>query len=580
MPIKILAENVTNKIAAGEVVENPASVVKELLENAIDASAHTIAIRIHGAGKELIEVSDDGDGIQNEDISLAITRFATSKISSIEDLQSITSLGFRGEALASIAAVSHLKIQTRAEGEQQGSELICDGGKIQSVGGKAFPQGSLFEVRDLFMNVPARLKFLKSDRTERSRIMNIVVLYALAYPSIRFTVEFEGRTVLQTSGNGDVREILAEVYDVDTARQMLVVDLTTPTQQIKGFCSPVGITRSNRRDIHFFVNGRLVSDVGLTSALVNSYHSYIMVGRYPIAVMFLKIPPDELDINIHPAKAEVRFTDARSITGMVARAVRLALLASHPAAMPDQNIWAIPKAEQTHIENEGASGSQPSIHNGNWESPRSFPEHEEQPHLGMDVYIPLLRVIGQIGATYIVAEGPDGLYLIDQHAAHERILYESMFMKEEQSDVGQLLLEPLMFSPGARQSVLFEEIRERLGKMGFMIEDFGPETYAIRAVPSFMHHNFSLKVIADALQELSEEGKNAVLKEKEEILIRSICKGSAVKGGMVLSSQEQEALVRQLEQCQNPRTCPHGRPTMIHMTVDMLEKQFGRRGSL
>ena len=580
MPIKILAENVTNKIAAGEVVENPASVVKELLENAIDAAAHTITIRIHGAGKELIEVSDDGDGIPRDEISLAITRFATSKINAIEDLQTITSLGFRGEALASIAAVSHLKIQTRAKGEQQGSELICDGGKIQSVGGKAFPQGSLFEVRDLFMNIPARLKFLKSDRTERSRIMNIVVLYALAYPTIRFTVEFEGRTVLQTSGNGDMREILAEVYDVDTARQMLAVDLNTPTQRIDGFCSPIGLTRSNRRDIHFFVNGRLVSDVGLTSALVNAYHSYIMVGRYPIAVIFLTIPPDEVDINIHPAKAEVRFTDARAVTGLVARAIRLALLASHPAAMPDQNIWAFPKSEQPFIKNEEKSGSQPSIHNGNLEVPQSFPDHQEQPNLGMDAYIPLLRVIGQIGATYIVAEGPDGLYLIDQHAAHERILYESMLMKEQQNSTAQLLLEPLMFSPGARQAVLFEEIRERLGAIGFKIEDFGPDTYAIRAVPSFMHRNFSLKIIDDALQEVAEEGKNAILKEKEEILIRSICKGSAVKGGMVLSSQEQEALVRQLEQCQNPRTCPHGRPTMIHLTVDMLEKQFGRRGSL
>lgn len=581
MPIKILAENVTNKIAAGEVVENPASVVKELLENAIDASAHTITIRIKGAGRELIEVSDDGDGIARDETSLAITRFATSKISVIEDLQSITSLGFRGEALASIAAVSHMKIQTRAKGEQQGSELICEGGKIKSISGKAFPQGSRFEIRDLFMNIPARLKFLKSDRTERSRIMNMVVLYAIAYPHIRFIVEIEGRAVLQTSGNGDRREVLAEVYDVDTARQMLAVDLNTPKQHIEGFCSPVGITRSNRRDIHFFVNGRLVTDAGLTSALVNAYHSYIMVGRYPIAVIFLTIPPDEVDINIHPSKAEVRFTDARSITGIVARAIRLVLLSSNPAAMPDQNIWGFPNQEQKLIESNGELGSQPTIRNGNWAVNHSLlPDQDNQPGLEMDRFMPLLRVVGQIGATYIVAEGPDGLYLIDQHAAHERILYESMLAKKDQNSVSQLLLEPLMFSPGARHAVIFEEVRERLTQVGFTIEDFGPETYTIRAVPSFMRRNFSLKVISDAIQEISEEGKNAITKEKEEILIRSICKGTAVKGGMILSSQEQEALIRQLELCQNPRTCPHGRPTMIHLTVDMLEKQFGRRGSL
>ncbi|HAF61944.1 MAG TPA: DNA mismatch repair endonuclease MutL [Anaerolineaceae bacterium] len=581
MPIKILAENVTNKIAAGEVVENPASVVKELVENAIDASARTIKICIRGAGKELIEVSDDGTGIPRDEITLAITRFATSKIDSIDDLQSIRSLGFRGEALASIAAVSHMKIQTRAIDEREGSELICEGGKVKAVTGKAFPQGSQFEIRNLFMNIPARLKFLKSDRTERSRIMNLVVLYALTYPHIRFNIEIEGRTILQTSGNGNRREILAEVYDLETARQMLEVDLTDPDQHIEGFCSPVGITRSNRRDIHFFVNGRLIADVGLTSALVSAYHSYVMVGRYPIAVIFIELSPDEVDINIHPAKAEVRFVDARSVMGKVARAVRLALLSSAPAPTLDQNIWAFPTREQIPaIQNTDESFSQRSFDNENKNAYPSLPTEENQPALEMNGHMPLLRVVGQVGATYIVAEGPDGLYLIDQHAAHERILYEDLLNKNEQKKDSQLLLEPLLFSPGARLAEIFEEIRERLDQVGFKIEDFGPETYSIRAVPSFMGRNFSMKIISDAIQEVSEEGKSAISKEKEEILIRSICKGAAVKGGMVLSKQEQETLVRQLELCQNPRTCPHGRPTMIHLTVEMLEKQFGRRGSL
>jgi len=335
-----LMKNHSGHYAAGEVVENPASVVKELMENAIDAGAQTISIRIAGGGKELIEISDDGSGIAAQEVALAVKRFATSKIDSIDDLQRIHSLGFRGEALASIGAVSHLRIQTRCHEEQEGSELVCDGGKVKGLNHKGFPQGSRFEVRELFSNVPARLKFLKSDRTERSRIAELVSLYALAYPNIRFMLEMEGRISLQTSGNGNQREILAAVYDLDSARQMLEISFAEPGFRIEGFCSPVGISRSNRRDIHFFVNGRLIQDVGMTSALVNAYHSYLMVGRYPIAVVFLEVPPEEMDINIHPAKAEVRFADAHAITGKLVRAVRLALLASSPAPSFNQSLWA------------------------------------------------------------------------------------------------------------------------------------------------------------------------------------------------------------------------------------------------
>ncbi|NMC45360.1 MAG: DNA mismatch repair endonuclease MutL [Chloroflexi bacterium] len=580
MPIKILPESVTNKIAAGEVVENPASVVKELLENAIDAGAQTISIRIAGGGKELIEISDDGSGIPAQEVALAVTRFATSKIDSIDDLQRIHSLGFRGEALASIGAVSHLRVQTRARDENEGSELVCDGGKVKKVLQKAFPQGSRLEVRELFANVPARLKFLKSDRTERSRIAELVTLYALAYLHIRFTLEVEGRISLQTSGNGNRREILASVYDLDSARQMLELDLAEADYHIVGFCSPVGITRSNRRDIHFFVNGRLIQDVGMTSALVNAYRSYLMVGRFPIAVVFLEVPPQEVDINIHPAKAEVRFADARAVTGRLVRAVRLALLASSPAPAFSSSLWA--------NSNEQADAFQHSSHplpttTEPFSTPVPFqttPPSSPQPDLGLTGQIPLLRVIGQVGATYIVAEGPDGLYLIDQHAAHERILYEQLLDKSRQTGDAQLLLEPILFTPNPKEGELFADLLASFNEMGFQVEPFGPTSYRIRAVPSFLARNFSLKIMQDALHEVGEEGRNAVTRQKEEILVRSICKGVAVKGGMTLSMQEQQGLVRQLEACQNPRTCPHGRPTMIHLSVDILEKQFGRKGSL
>lgn len=581
MPIKILPESVTNKIAAGEVVENPASVVKELVENAIDAEARSIQIQVEGGGKDLIAVNDDGVGIAADEVGLAITRFATNKIDTIDDLQRIRSLGFRGEALASIAAVSRLRIQTRSKDETEGSELICEHGKLAGIKRKGFPQGSRFEVRDLFANVPARLKFLKSDRTERSRISELVLLYALAYPQLRFSLEMEGRMVVQTAGNGNRREILAAFYDVETARQMLEIQLAEQDYGIQGFCSPVGITRSNRRDIHFFVNGRLIQDVALSSALVSAYHSYLMVGRYPIAAVFLEVPPAEVDINIHPAKAEVRFADGRSVAGRLARAVRLALLASSPAPAFSQSLWNSNGAED---KNRTMLASSAAI----FPNPRSpflsddFQKVESvqaQPALEFGEHVPLLRVVGQVGATYIVAEGPDGLYLIDQHAAHERVLYEQLLEKRMQNQDSQLLLEPMLFTPNARQSELLASVEDTLKEIGFQLEEFGPGTYSIRAVPAFMNRTFSIRILNDALRELEEENSSAVSGEKEEILIRSICKGAAIKGGTVLSREEQEGLVRQLEACQNPRTCPHGRPTMIHLSVDILERQFGRTGS-
>lgn len=580
MPIKILPETVTNKIAAGEVVENPASVVKELVENAIDAQARSITVRIQGAGKELIEVSDDGVGIPAGELELAITRFATSKINEIDDLMCIRSLGFRGEALASIASVSYLRVHTRAKWEKEGSELLCEGGKVKSITPKAFPQGSSFEVRDLFLNVPARLKFLKADRTERSRIARLLMFYALAYPEIRFVLEMEGRTTLQTAGNGNKREILAGIYDLDIARQMLEVEFLELDVHIHGFTSPVGVTRSNRREINFFVNGRLVKDIGLTSALVNAYHSYIMVGRYPIAAIFIDIKPQNVDINIHPAKAEVRFQDARAITGKVVRAIRLALLASNPAPTITRTMWSSPEVHTPAIQINSVEQGIPASQTQSEIQPVDAPKMEKDSQPELKGYIPLLRVIGQVGGTYIVAEGPDGLYLIDQHAAHERVLYEQLLDRTTADTDSQLLLEPITFSPNAQELEMLESILGPLRVMGFEIEPFGPGTYSIRAVPAFMKHIATLQILKDALHELEEEGRSAILKEKEEILVRSICKGMAVKGSTTLSIEEQKALVRQLEACQNPRTCPHGRPTMIHLTIDILEKQFGRKGSL
>ncbi|MBC8504481.1 MAG: DNA mismatch repair endonuclease MutL [Chloroflexi bacterium] len=330
MPIRILPDEIASQIAAGEVIERPASVVKELVENAIDASASHISIQIEGAGKTVIEVADDGLGIQPDELALSVTRHATSKLTSAEDLFKIDSLGFRGEALASVGSISRMAITSRPRQSEMGMKLQVDGGKAEKPQPLGAPSGTVVRVEDLFYNVPARLKFLKSDRTERRHISTLVTHYALAYPQIRFQLKQANRQVLQTSGKGDRREVLAALYGVEIARQMIEVLAQFDDLIITGYVSPTSVTRSNRREILFFVNGRPVQDFTLTTSLVKSYHTMLMVGRFPMGNLFLEMPPDAVDVNVHPTKAEVRFRKRDEIFRGVGLATRQALLANTP----------------------------------------------------------------------------------------------------------------------------------------------------------------------------------------------------------------------------------------------------------
>ncbi|MBN1147531.1 MAG: DNA mismatch repair endonuclease MutL, partial [Anaerolineales bacterium] len=330
MKIHILSPEVASQIAAGEVVERPASVVKELVENALDAEARLITITIEGAGQRLIEVADDGHGIPAEELPLAVERHATSKLSAASDLLRINTLGFRGEALASIGSVSRLTLISRTKQSDVGARLRVDGGNLSPAEQAGAPIGTLVRVEDLFYNVPARLKFLKTDSTERRLIDNLVTRYALSYPQVRFHLRQEGRPALQTSGNGERREVLAALYGAETARQMLEVLYDGEFLGVRGFISPTSLSRSNRREIAFYVNGRPVQDATLSAALIKGYHNLLMVGRYPLAVLFLSMPPEAVDVNVHPTKAEVRFRQAERIFSEVQNAVRRALLAHSP----------------------------------------------------------------------------------------------------------------------------------------------------------------------------------------------------------------------------------------------------------
>ncbi len=332
MPIRILPPEVASQIAAGEVVERPASVVKELLENALDAGANHITIEILDAGRRRIEVADNGCGIAREELELAVERHATSKLNNAADLFHIKTLGFHGEALAAIGSVSHLTVTTRATSAEGGARLHVAGGLIEQVETVGAPIGTVVRVEDLFFNVPARLKFLKHDTTERHQIDNLVTRYALAYPQVRFSLRQESRPALQTSGNGDRREILAALYGAEVARQMLGVIADDDGIHIEGFISPTSLTRSNRREISFFVNGRPVQDSALTAALLKAYHTLLMVGRYPQAILFLEISPDAVDVNVHPAKAEVRFHDPERILQQRSAGRPTLLAGSHPGA--------------------------------------------------------------------------------------------------------------------------------------------------------------------------------------------------------------------------------------------------------
>ena len=597
MPIRLLSPEVASQIAAGEVIERPASVVKELLENSLDAKARSITITIEEAGKKLIEVVDDGSGIPSDELELAISRHATSKLARADELFSISTLGFRGEALASIGSVSRMTVTSRAQNEQEGTRLRVEGGMAGKPTKVGTTVGTTVRVEDLFYNVPARLKFLKSDTTERRATDVLVTRYALAYPGKRFKLSDGKNVVLQTSGDGDRRLILAALYGVDVAKQMLEVMSEEAGLSLTGFVSPTSLTRSNRREITFFINGRWVHDVSLNSALLQAYHTLLMVGRYPLTVLFLEIPPDEVDVNVHPAKAEVRFRNQDKMFSFVQRTVRRALLAYSPVPNVASSLWGtshtVPIEQPRHTGLDWKIGHDEELFvSGNSEPSREAP-HPETPITNSQLQtpsspslvssshssVPLLRLVGQIGATYLVAEGPDGLYLVDQHAAHERILFEKLMAQHAmKNSPSQSLLTPVAVTLPPPSAQLLTTQLPVLKHFGFDVEEFGPNTFQVRAMPALFMGSDPAAALR-ALVEDFEEDESPLQNEIEAKLAARVCKRMAVKGGQSLSPEEQRALLIDLEACDSPRTCPHGRPTMIHLSVDMLERQFGRRGA-
>ncbi len=580
MPIRILPPELASKIAAGEVVERPASVVKELVENSIDAGASEIRIEVRDGGRRLIRVVDDGCGIPAEEVELAFARHATSKIASVEDLFHIETLGFRGEALASIAAVSRVTMITRPGDQPLGVLIRVEGGKVTRKEPRGCPAGTSVSVENLFYNVPARRKFLRHPSTEMSHISRVVTHYALAYPELKFSLLRDGKLTFQTSGSGALRDVIFQVFGTEVASQMLEVSaeekVASGLVKVEGFVSPPSIHRPNRSQISFFVNRRWVQDALLTRALMEAYHTYLPSGRYPVVVLGITLDPALVDVNVHPTKREIRFKHPGDVFAAVQKAVRRVLTRQAPVAPFAGTLEAEPVPAQGRL---GLCSRMPIRGRQGTPASPAHPKAEPAPvppaqAASLVERLPVLRVLGQIGLTYIVAEGPDGMYLIDQHSAHERVLYEKLSRRREGEPIpSQKLLEPVAVELTPQQEDILEFLLPSLRDMGFELEEFGPNTWLVRAVPAPLTRRNVKQAVVDFIEELAAGGTPHIEGDR---LIATLACHSAVRAGEQLTMEEMRQLIREMEELDVLQTCPHGRPTVIRISVERLAREFGR----
>lgn len=591
MMIQVLSEQLASQIAAGEVVERPSSVVKELVENAIDAGATTINIDVREAGRKSIQIADNGSGISAAEIETAFLRHATSKLREIEDLNAIRTLGFRGEALATVAAVSQLTIISRAAGEAYGTRLTLEGGIKVSRDTSGAPQGTVISVENLFYNVPARLKFLKSDQTEKRLIDDFVTRYALAYPQIRFRLTHNGRITFQSSGNGSVLDVLVAIYGPEVARQLLEIEPVETAQsasqhvRITGFAGTPAVHWSNRSHIALFVNGRWIKDNRLTYAVIQAYHTLLPTGRYPLAVLFLELPPEEVDVNVHPTKIEVRFRGDKAPFGAVQRVVRETLVADAP--IRQMSAWnvgsqleAMTPGWEGALDNHafGRADAQPQTELGLTWADSEFEPTSENGQAGMSLggeKLPIMRVVGQIGAAYIITEGPDGLFLIDQQAAHERILFDKYVGQWQASKVDiKTLSVGTAVTVSPTQADWITQQLPLLAEIGFQVEPFGPQTFMVRAVPELVSGEDAARLLL-AMVTCVERPSNKPT-NLAQFLIEVVSEHAAIRAGQSLTTAQMTQVVQQLENCADPMTDPQGNPTFIYLSVAQLAREFGR----
>jgi DNA mismatch repair protein MutL len=577
MTLRLLDERTIGKIAAGEVVERPVSVVKELVENALDAGARRVRVAVRGGGSELIEVADDGRGIASDDLPLAVRRHATSKLAAFEDLDRLTTLGFRGEALPSIGAVAALAIRSRAARASHAALLRVDFGEVSPPVPVAAAVGTSVTVRDLFSNVPARRKFLRQPGTEMAYIQRAVSAYAAAYPAVAFELSIDGRRAFATDGSGDAIAAATAAWGADVGRAAIALEpldaaTAVPGISVDGWVGAPELSRAHRQGIVIFVNGRWVQNRALGFALEEAYHSLLLVGRHPLAVVHIRLDPAAVDVNVHPTKAEVKFVDERAACRAVQRAVHTALARRAHDDVPTMHFAPV------------AATSPARQHPIPFTPPRfasvSIPEAPGSNGAGSTATahpsgVPMLRVLGQIAASYIIAEGPDGMYLIDQHAAHERVLYEGILGQLRDRGVDrQPLLDPLVVDLAPDEMAAFERSANELAEIGFEIERWDGGAVAVRGVPALVKGVDIAQRLRLILHELAEGGHGDSW--LDAVAVSTACHTS-IRAGQPLSIPEMRELVAALERSAQPRACGHGRPTMLHLSESDLEKQFQRR---
>lgn len=613
--IRILPEILANKIAAGEVVERPASVVKELVENALDAHSTRILIDIERGGRSMIRVADNGHGMGHDDALLALERFATSKIGSDQELFAIQTLGFRGEALPSIAAVSKMTLVSRPVAADSGVEVRIEGGKIVQVAEAGAPIGTMVSVAQLFFNTPARRKFLKTVNTEMGHIADVVAGMALGRSKVHFHLTHNGKPVKQWPKTADAAQRAAGVFGQISARELIALDAHHGDLAISGYLAPARRARKTSRGVYLYVNGRRVRDRVVQHALFEGYCGRLMKGQFPLAVLFIELPFDKVDVNVHPTKHEIRFGDQRRIHQAVQSEVAAALTRS------DRRLWAVDTETDTGT-GDGEAAADPGASYGAIDRRRPLPQKEPRPFVSQRALssnipavlpdgpgpgspsvavpnVPLspeapplaepaeqsglwsgarfaqLAVIGQFHGTYIICQNEQGLILIDQHAAHERIVYEELKRRAGRID-SQRLLMPETVELGYAEAQLLEQLIPRLNEMGLELEPFGGNTFVVKAVPAVLDDRDIAGVVVEIADRASHFGMAAGLdKILEECRMVMACH-NAVRAHHRLSHEQIDQMLTRLDRCDNPSHCPHGRPTWIQWTVKDLEKAFKR----
>ena len=584
--IKMMPEDVSAKIAAGEVIENPASVIKELVENSIDANSKQIVVEIVDGGTKFMKVSDDGVGISKNQVGLAFQRFATSKIIDWENFDNIATLGFRGEALPSISSVAEVDMMTKTKGEEFGVKFQIKNGVVENKNAVGLSIGTSIEVRNLFAELPVRRKFLKGISTESSRISVVLNNYALAYPSIKFRFISNRKQIFATNGSGNLREVVLTLLGLKVAESMLEVEPQSIENasgiKVTGLIGSAEIHRKTRKNMYVFVNGRWINNRAFSYTLQQAYKGFLPDGVFPVMIINISVPFDKVDVNVHPSKKEVRFVAEKDITGLVQKIIRDVLVNRNP--VPIINSYSggnqkFPVAgftkkypssfdKNTVLSSSDAEFNSTSLFEGD-------PLFQEEIYKGsIKKLLPILRPIGQMNLTYVISEGPDGLYLIDQHAAHERVLYEKV-KKGDHEDIktSQILIEPLVMDLSVEQSRIIELFKNEFIEYGFDFEPFGPGKHVLRSIPKMFLNKSNERAVSELINDIDEETGMAEIKDK---FAANIACHFSIRAGKNLVEQEITSLIQELEDCDDPNMCPHGRPTMLKLGLNRIESHFGR----